>query len=78
MKLVHHLDYFLFAVAGDANEGHSLFNSLQQRVLSDIHRSLGSPCLFRSWFLPLRSLSSSWVTLLTWELTGSLWTLADC
>ena len=30
------LDDFLFAVAGDANGGHSLFNGVQQRVLSDI------------------------------------------
>ena len=36
IKLVHYLDDFLFAVAGDANGGHSLFKSVQQRVLSDI------------------------------------------
>ena len=36
IRLVHYLDDFLFAVAGDANGGHSLFKSVQQRVLNDI------------------------------------------
>ena len=36
IKLVHYLDDFLFAVAGDATGEHSLFKSVQQRVLSDI------------------------------------------
>ena len=36
IRLVHYLDDFLFAVAGDANGGHSFFKSVQQRVLSDI------------------------------------------
>ena len=36
IRVVHYLDDFLFAVAGDANGGHSLFKSVQQRVLSDI------------------------------------------
>ena len=36
IRLVHYLYDFLFAVAGDANGGHSLFKSVQQRVLSDI------------------------------------------
>ena len=36
IRLVHYLDDFLFAVAGDATGEHSLFKSVQQRVLSDI------------------------------------------
>ena len=36
IKLVHYLDDFLFAVAGDATGEHSLFKSVQQRVLRDI------------------------------------------
>ena len=36
IRLVHYLDDFLFSVAGEANGGHSLIKSVQQRVLSDI------------------------------------------
>ena len=36
IRLVHYLDDFLVAVAGDATGEHSLFRRVQQRVLSDI------------------------------------------
>ena len=35
IKLIHCLDDFLFAVAQDADGGHKLFKSVQQRVLND-------------------------------------------
>ena len=36
IRLIHYLDDFLFAVAEDADGGHKLFKSVQERVLNDI------------------------------------------
>ena len=43
IRLVQYLVDFLFAVAGVANGGHSLFKSVQQRVLSGIQAAGSCP-----------------------------------
>ena len=39
IRAIHYIDDFLFAVAADADGGHSFFESVQKRVLSDIKAS---------------------------------------
>ena len=65
VKLFHYLDDYLFAVAGNATGEHSLFKSVQQRVLSDI-QAAGFCCRCRKWFSAPRNVSNSWGTSFTW------------
>ena len=39
IRVIHYIDDFLFAVASDADGGHTLFKSVQKRVLDDISAS---------------------------------------